>query len=119
MVKENYRRTPPDRDCFTAVEQTVEAPEEEEVPGLCRCTCFSSRGGIPARRSRPQSLRMTSEQKYKEGDGPFLQLGGHLTGTSCWCSPTSSSAIRRRLTEFDDLQGQRAGRLPAHQAGHG
>ena len=57
-------------------------------------------GGVPEK-DHPQSLRMSSEQKYKEGDGPFLQWEG-TNGTSCWCSPTASSCYKTRLSDFDD-----------------
>ena len=46
-------------------------PEQEEVPDY-PVHLFLSREGY-LKKITPQSLRMSGEQKYKEGDGPFLQ----------------------------------------------
>ena len=43
---------------------------------------FLSREGY-FKKITPQSLRMSSEQKYKEGDGLAPDLGGHQPATSC------------------------------------
>ena len=71
------------------VEETV-VEEEEEIPDV-PVNLFLSREGY-LKKITQQSLRMSSDQKYKEGDGPLPQLGGQQPGTSCWCSPTGSSA---------------------------
>ena len=65
---------------------------EEEVPDY-PVNLFLSREGY-LKKITPQSLRMSSEQKYKDGDGPFLTSGRPPTGTSCWSLPTGSSATR-------------------------
>ena len=46
-------------------------PEQEEVPDYPVHLFFSREGYL--KKITPQSLRMSGEQKYKEGDGPFLQ----------------------------------------------
>jgi DNA gyrase subunit A len=54
---------------------------------------FLSREGY-LKKITSQSLRMSGEQKYKEGDGPYLGWEP-TTGTSFWCLPTGSSVTRR------------------------
>ena len=83
--------------------------EEDETPDY-PVHVFCSREGY-FKKITPQSLRMSSEQKYKEGDGPYLYWEGgvHRQAAVLQGPP---QRVRRR-------QGQRAGRLFAHQAGHG
>jgi DNA gyrase subunit A len=52
----------------------VEVEEEDETPDY-PVTVFVSRGGY-FKKITPQSLRMSGEQKYKEGDGPALHWEG-------------------------------------------
>ena len=75
-------------------DQLEEPPpaEEDDLPDY-PVHLFLSREGY-FKKITPQSLRMSGEQKYKEGDGPCLPLGGRQPGRSCWSSPTGSSATR-------------------------
>ena len=82
---------------------------EEEVPDY-PVNLFLSREGY-LKKITPQSLRMSGEQKYKDGDGPFLTWEPP-TGTSCWSLPTGSSAIRPGSANLR-TPSQRAGGLPA------
>ena len=108
-VKEKYAA--PRRTEILYAHELPETPEEDETPDY-PVHVFLSRGGY-FKKITPQSLRMSGEQKYKEGDGPFLQWEAP-TRTSCWCSPTSSSATRPRLSEFDDAKASVLGDyLPA------
>ena len=55
--------------------------QAEERPGGRRTTPPTTRAPVPVpgglfEKDHPQSLRMASDQKYKEGDGPFLQWEG-------------------------------------------
>ena len=79
---------------------------------------FLSREGY-FKKITPQSLRMASEQKYKEGDGPCLQLGGHQPGRAAGLHRQAAGATRPGCQRLRRHQGQRPGGLPAHQAGHG
>ena len=73
-------------------DHTEEADEGgEDVPDY-PVNVFLSREGY-FKKITPQSLRMSGEQKYKEGMGP-ISSGSVPTGTSCWSSPTASSATR-------------------------
>ena len=74
---------------------------EEEAPGY-PVNVFLSREGY-LKKITPQSLRMSGEQKYKEGDAPFLR----------WeCSSTDELLVftdrqqcyKTRLSEFDDCK---------------
>ena len=60
---------------------------EEEVPDY-PVNLFLSREGY-LKKITPQSLRMSGEQKYKDGDGPFLTWEAS-NRTSCWSLPTGS-----------------------------
>ena len=62
---------PPRRTDIVYDHQTEELlTAEEEVPDY-PVNLFLSREGY-LKKITPQSLRMSSEQKYKDGDGPFL-----------------------------------------------
>ena len=76
-----------------------EAPETEEIPATTPCHLFLSKEGY-FKKISPQSLRMSGEQKYKEGDGPAFQLGDHQRPPSCSSSPTGSSATRPSPTRL-------------------
>ena len=49
----------------------------------------------------PQSLRMSGEQKYKEGDGPFLQWEGS-NGDELLVFTDRQQCYKTRLSDFDD-----------------
>jgi len=53
-------------------DEVTEFVEEDETPDY-GVTLFLSREGY-FKKITPQSLRMSAEQKYKEGDGPFQQI---------------------------------------------
>ena len=69
-MKKKYAQ--PRRTEIVYEHQAEELPSaEEEIPDY-PVHLFLSREGY-LKKITPQSLRMTSEQKYKEGDGPYLQ----------------------------------------------
>ena len=51
----------------------------------------------------PQSLRMSGEQKYKEGDGPFLQWEG-ANGDELLVFTDKQQCYKTRLSDFDDAK---------------
>ena len=70
QVKEKYslpRRT----EILYDIQEDQDQGEEDETPDY-PVHLFLSREGY-LKKITPQSLRMSGEQKYKEGDGPYLQ----------------------------------------------
>ena len=93
-----------------AGELTLEAPEED-VPDY-PVTVFLSREGY-FKKITAQSLRMSSEQKFKEGDG--LALTQEATNRSELLVFTDKCQVyKTRLSEFDDTKASVLGDfLPA------
>ena len=79
---------------------------EDETPDYPVHLFFSREGYL--KKITPQSLRMASEQKYKEGDGPYLQweasnkdeLMGFTDKQQCY---------KTRLSDFDDTKASALG----------
>ena len=67
------------------------AEPEEEIPDY-PVHVFLSREGY-FKKITPQSLRMSASRSTRRGTAP-PSSGRPPTGTSCWCSPTGSSATR-------------------------
>ena len=114
-VKKKYALPRRTEIVYEAADAAADEPEDETPDYPVHVFC--SREGY-FKKITPQSLRMSGEQKYKEGDGPYLQweasnrdelAGVHRPAAVLQGPP---QRLRRR-------QGQRAGRLSAHQAGHG
>ena len=87
-------------------DHAIPVEEEPDVPDY-PVTLFISREGY-CKKITPQSLRMSGEQKYKEGDGPML------------CQETTNSAellvfsdrcqvYKTRLSEFADTKASSLG----------
>ena len=76
-----------------------EVPEEEDVPSY-PVHLFLSREGY-LKKITPQSLRMASDQKYKEGDGPFLYWEGN-NRDELLVFTDRQQCYKTRLSEFDD-----------------
>ena len=81
------------------------------------CTCSSAERAI-SRRSRPQSLRMSGEQKFKEGDS-LRQYFEAANSTELLLFTDKCQVYKSRASEFGETKASRPGRLPARQAGHG
>ena len=60
----------PRRSMILYADEVEEAQVEEEVPDYPVHLFFTKEGYF--KKITPQSLRMSGEQKYKDGDGPFL-----------------------------------------------
>ena len=82
-------------------QQAVEekAAAAEEIPAY-PVTVFISKEGY-FKKITPQSLRMSSEQKYKEGDGPFLQWEGS-NADELLVFTDKQQCYKTRLSDFDD-----------------
>ncbi len=73
--------------------------EEEAVPDY-PVTLFLSREGY-FKKITPQSLRMSSEQKYKENDGPFLAFEG-TNRTELLVFTDRQQCYKTRASDFPD-----------------
>ena len=74
---------------------------EEETPDYPVHLFFSREGYL--KKITPQSLRMASEQKYKEGDGPLLQLeAGNRDELLVFTD--RQQCYKTRLSDFDDTK---------------
>ena len=68
---------------------------------------FLSREGY-FKKITPASLRMSSEQKYKEGDGPFLQWEG-ANRDELLVFTDGQQCYKTRLSDFDDTKASALG----------
>ena len=75
--------------------------EEEEIPDY-PVTVFLSREGY-FKKITPQSLRMNSEQKYKEGDGLFQTLETTNRAEAMFFTD-KCQVYKTRLSEFEDAK---------------
>ena len=82
--------------------QSVEPEAEEDNTPSYPVHLFISREGY-LKKITPQSLRMASEQKYKEGDGPFLQWEANNTD-ELLVFTDKQQCYKTRLSEFDDAK---------------
>ncbi|MGN0985270.1 MAG: DNA gyrase subunit A, partial [Candidatus Enterenecus sp.] len=77
-------------------EQKAAAADTPDYP----VNVFLSREGY-FKKITPQSLRMSGEQKYKEGDGPFLQWEG-TNRDELLVFTDRQQCYKARLSDFDD-----------------
>ena len=97
-VKKKYavpRRT----DILYEYETENAQGEEDDTPDY-PVHLFLSREGY-LKKITPQSLRMASDQKYKEGDGPFLYWEGS-NRDELLVFTDRQQCYKTRLSEFDD-----------------
>ncbi len=108
-VKETY--AVPRRTELMYSHEAPTLPEEEEVPDYPVHVFLSKEGYW--KKITPQSLRMNSEQKYKEGDGPFLHWEGS-NKDELLVFTDRQQCYKTRLSEFDDSKASVLGDyLPA------
>ena len=90
----------------------VEDVEEEEAPEDCPVHLFLSREGY-FKKITPQSLRMSGEQKYKEGDGP-RQYFEATNNTELMFFTDKQQVYKTRASEFGETKASLLGDyLPA------
>ena len=75
--------------------------EEDETPDYPVHLFFSQEGYL--KKITPQSLRMASDQKYKEGDGPFLQWEAN-NKDELLVFTDKQQCYKTRLSDFDDTK---------------
>ncbi|OUQ82255.1 DNA gyrase subunit A [Flavonifractor sp. An100] len=104
-VKKKYalpRRT----DIIYDHEVQAEAFEEDDTPDYPVHLFFSQEGYL--KKITPQSLRMASDQKYKDGDGPFLQWEAN-NKDELLVFTDKQQCYKTRLSEFDDTKASALG----------
>ena len=79
---------------------------EDETPDYPVHLFFSKEGYL--KKITPQSLRMASEQKYKEGDGPFLQWEA-ANRDELLVFTDKQQCYKTRLSDFDDAKASALG----------
>ena len=79
----------------------TEAAPEDETPDY-PVHLFLSREGY-LKKITPQSLRMASDQKYKDGDGPFLQWEAN-NRDELLVFTDRQQCYKTRLSDFDDTK---------------
>ncbi len=84
----------------------VEEDPAEDVPDY-PVNLFLSKGGY-FKKITPQSLRMASEQKYKEGDMPFLTWTGN-NRDELLVFTDQQQCYKTRLSDFDDTKASALG----------
>ena len=86
-----------------------EAPETEEEEPVedYPVTVFLSRGGY-LKKITPQSLRMSGEQKYKEGDGPFRSFETTNRG-ELLVFTDRQQCYKLRFADFEDTKASALG----------
>ena len=81
--------------------------EEEEAPETYPVTCFVSREGY-FKRITAQSLRMSSEQKFKEGDS-LLSTWQSDSGADLLVFSDKCQVYKAKLSDFDDTKASALG----------
>ncbi len=84
----------------------AEPAPEEEIPGYAVHVFCSKEGYF--KKITPQSLRMSGEQKYKEGDGPFLQWEAS-NRDELLVFTDRQQCYKARLSDFDDSKASLLG----------
>ena len=79
---------------------------EEEIPDYPVHLFFSREGYL--KKITPQSLRMASDQKYKDGDGPFLQWEAN-NRDELLVFTDKQQCYKTRLSDFDDTKASLLG----------
>ena len=99
-VKKKYA-TPRRTEIVYDHQSQTEAAPEDETPDY-PVHLFLSREGY-LKKITPQSLRMASDQKYKDGDGPFLQWEAN-NRDELLVFTDRQQCYKTRLSDFDDTK---------------
>ena len=105
QVREKYalpRRT----EILYDAQEDQDQGEEDETPDY-PVHLFLSREGY-LKKITPQSLRMASDQKYKEGDGPYLQWEA-ANRDELLVFTDRHQCYKTRLSDFDDTKASALG----------
>ena len=99
-VKKKYAAPRKTEILYDWSEQAKDDPDEE-IPDYPVFAFLSKEGYF--KKITPQSLRMSAEQKYKEGDGPFLQWEGS-NRDELLVFTDRQQCYKIRLSEFADTK---------------
>ena len=101
----------------TGIVYADELPDEPEDDGVADypVTVFVSREGY-LKKITPQSLRMSSEQKYKEGDGPASEFEGTNRG-EILVFTDKQQVYKAKLSDFEDTKASQLGTYLASKLG--
>ena len=99
-VKKKYALPRRTEIVYEAADAAAEEPEDETPDYPVHVFC--SREGY-FKKITPQSLRMSSEQKYKEGDGPYLQWEAS-NRDELLVFTDRQQCYKARLSDFDDAK---------------
>ena len=100
LVKKKYAQ-PRRTEIVYELQAAAEAEDAQDVPDY-PVHVFCSREGY-FKKITPQSLRMSGEQKYKEGDGPFLQWEAS-NRDELLVFTDRQQCYKARLSDFDDAK---------------
>ena len=96
----------PRKSGIVFADELPDEPEDEGAPDY-PVNVFVSREGY-LKKITPQSLRMSSEQKYKEGDGPMTQFEGTNRG-EILVFTDRQQVYKARLADFEDTRASQLG----------
>ena len=99
-VKKKYA-TPRRTEIVYDHQSQTEAAPEDETPDYPVHLFLSGEGYL--KKITPQSLRMASDQKYKDGDGPFLQWEAN-NRDELLVFTDRQQCYKTRLSDFDDTK---------------
>ena len=98
QVKKNHAQ-PRRTEIIYDVQNDAAPEEEEQIPDYPVHLFFSREGYL--KKITPQSLRMASDQKYKEGDGPFLRWEAN-NRDELLVFTDKQQCYKTRLSDFED-----------------
>ncbi len=106
-LEQIIKKYPSKRRTSIVYEDMIEQYDEQENIDDYQVSLFISREGY-AKKITPQSLRMFSEQKWKEGDG--LRCSFETTNTAeVWLITNQCKAYKLRAYELDDTKASALG----------
>ena len=112
-LEQIVRQYPSPRRTAIVYADEVEEPAGEEPAEDYPVTVFVSREGY-LKKITPQSLRMASEQKYKDGDGPAWVYETGNRG-ELLIFTDRQQVYKARLCDFEDMKASQLGvYLPSH-----
>ena len=101
-LRQIIKKFPSPRKTGIVYADEIEEFDDEEQVEDYSVTLFLSREGY-FKKITPQSLRMSSEQKYKEGDGPLLSFEAGNRGELLFITDRQQ-IYKARVADFEDVK---------------
>ena len=101
-LRQIIKKFPSPRKTGIVYADEIEEFDDEEQVEDYSVTLFLSREGY-FKKITPQSLRMSSEQKYKEGDGPILSFEAGNRGELLFITDRQQ-IYKARVADFEDVK---------------